>query len=64
MEEKRDVLILNMAVIPAPKLPSSRTFFIALPVVGSVGKFCPLGLNVSTYRIGVFVKVLNNSTNK
>ena len=63
MEEKRGVLILNMVVIPAPKFPSSLTFFIALPVVGSVCKFYSLGLNVSTYRMGVFVKVFDNSTN-
>jgi len=56
--KKWGVLLLNMVVIPAP-------YVIALSVVGSVGKFYPLGLNVSVsiYRIRVFVKVFNHGTN-
>lgn len=62
MEVKRGVLI-NAVVTSAPNLPSSRTFFMGFPVVGSVGKFYPSRLNVYTYRMGVFVKVFYNSTN-
>jgi hypothetical protein len=65
VKEKSGPLSLNMVVIPAPELPSSRTFFMALPVAFSVGKFYLLGLNVSVfiYRMGVFVQMFNHSTN-